>query len=284
MIKEIRHAMAQEVFEQRATVLSRGFTAKNYSIKMHDHDFYEINIVLSGKGIHLIGSRKIEVGIGDVFVIPPGTVHGYENIGGGFNVYHVIVRTEFFEKYSSELAEFSGFRLLFEVEPYLRQRSGKAYLRLDYEALGFLGGCLELFESLKNDDSAEADTLRSTLALTVIGYLSRRTYAPLAEINSKNADDLAIAVALEYIHKNISESLNLDFLASICKMSRATFIRKFKGVCGIAPHGYILNHRLSAARRLLERGCSMTETAHECGFYDASHLCKLINDKSRLCK
>ena len=280
---EIRHTTAHEVFEHRETVLSRGFTAKNYSIIMHDHDFYEINIVLSGNGTHLIGAQAIEVSVGDVFVIPPGVVHGYENKGNGFDVYHVIAKSEFFEKYSSELSDFSGFRLLFEVEPFLRQRGGRAYLKLDYESLGFLEGCLELFESLRDDKSKEADTLRSTLALTVIGYLSRKTAKYSAESYRDDPDRIAIAEALEYIHKNISETITLDFLSGICKMSRATFIRKFKKVCGIEPHKYILNHRLTAARRLLARGCSLTYAAHECGFYDASHLNKSLKS-APICK
>ena len=101
---DIRHSVASKVFESRSTVIARGFTAKNYSIKRHDHDFYEVNIVVSGRGVHLVGDAEIPASVGDVFVIPPGVVHGYESEGRDFDVYHVIAKKEFFEKYSAELA------------------------------------------------------------------------------------------------------------------------------------------------------------------------------------
>ena len=272
---DIKHSIASKVFESRSTVIARGFTAKNYSIKLHDHDFYEVNIVVAGKGVHLVGDVEVPANIGDVFVIPPGVVHGYKSEGKGFDVFHVIAKKEFFEKYSSELAAFSGFGLLFEVEPYLRQRSGKAYLHLHHEALSFLRGTLELFESLIYDDTAEGDMLRSSLALTVIGYLSRQT-------SSSNSDeyeegDEAVIKAIQYIHKNPSERITVEKLADLAKMSRSSFHRRFKRLCGKPVHEYILERRLKEARELVSRGVSVTVAAQECGFYDASHLNKYLN-------
>lgn len=279
---ELIHSMASSVFESRSTVLARGFTAKNYSIKLHDHDFYEVNIVVCGRGVHLIGDRDIPANIGDVFVIPPGVAHGYAGEGRDFAVYHLIAREEFFEKYSAELAAFSGFGLLFEVEPFLRERSGKAYLRLGHEALNFLHGTLELFESLKDDESAEGDMLRSSLALTVIGYLSRQATAARSD---EYADgDEAIIKAIQYIHSNLSERITVDRLAEIAKTSRSGFNRGFKRLCAVPVHEYILERRLKAARDLISRGVSVTCAAQECGFYDASHLNKYLHKKRSICK
>ena len=271
---DVKHSIASKVFESRSTVIARGFTAKKYSIKLHDHDFYEVNIVVGGRGVHLIGEREIKANVGDVFVIPPGVFHGYRADDKDFDVYHVIAKQEFFEKYSAELLAFSGFGLLFEVEPYLRQRSGKAYLRLNHEELSFLRGTFDLFESLKDDESAEADMLRNTLALTVIGYLSR-------QVTASNSDeyedgDEAVIKALRYIHSNLSEHITVEKLAEIAKMSRSTFHRKFKRLCEKPVHEYILERRLKEAKALISGGVSITVAAQECGFYDASHLSKYL--------
>ena len=47
------------------------------------------------------------------------------------------------------------------------------------------------------------------------------------------------------------------------------------------PHKYIILLRLRAARRLIsEAELSITEAAHECGFYDASHLKKYLDKEN----
>ena len=274
---EYRRSYASKVFEPRDGVLARGFTAKNYSIQRHDHDFFEVNIVLSGEGVHIINDTPIHTKAGDVFVIPPGFVHGWSSEGAGFNVYHVILKERFFERYSQEISTFSGFKLLFEVEPKIRCRSNRAYLSLNSSSMDFLLGTLKLFESLKDESTPESDTLRSALALTVIGYLSGKASDRRDSLDSESGESFdAICSTLEYIHNNLSAKLTVDFLAEYAKMSRATFIRKFKALCSVSVHDYIAKLRLDEAKRLLNYGKSMTEVANECGYYDASHLYRIV--------
>ena len=274
---EYRRSYASKVFEPRDGVLARGFTAKNYSIQKHDHDFFEVNIVLSGEGVHIINDTLIHTAPGDVFVIPPGFVHGWNSEGAGFDVYHVILKESFFERYSQEISTFSGFKLLFEVEPMIRCRSDKAYLSLNHSSMDFLLGTLKLFESLKDESTAEADTLRSAIALTVIGYLSGKASERRDALERESGESFdSICNALEYIHKNLSEKLTVDFLAKHVKMSRATFIRRFKSLCLVSVHDYVAKLRIDEAKRLLYSGRTMTEVANECGYYDASHLYRAL--------
>ncbi|MCP6275069.1 helix-turn-helix domain-containing protein, partial [Klebsiella pneumoniae] len=48
--------------------------------------------------------------------------------------------------------------------------------------------------------------------------------------------------------------------------------RAFKAAFGLAPHAYLVQLRLSRARRLLADGLSPAETAAALGFADQSHL------------
>ena len=41
---------------------------------------------------------------------------------------------------------------------------------------------------------------------------------------------------------------------------------------GVAPHRYLLERRLSAARTMLNAGLSVTETCYACGFNNLSHF------------
>ena len=71
----------------------RALLYRNYSIAPHSHDFYEINVVVNGKGIHTIEDNNISVSRGSVFVIPPMVVHGYSHTEN-LDVYHLLIKSE----------------------------------------------------------------------------------------------------------------------------------------------------------------------------------------------
>lgn len=51
-----------------------------------------------------------------------------------------------------------------------------------------------------------------------------------------------------------------------------TLLRQFQKATGITPHAYRMNCRVEQARKLLQQGMDITETALCCGFYDQSHF------------
>jgi AraC-like DNA-binding protein len=64
-------------------------------------------------------------------------------------------------------------------------------------------------------------------------------------------------------------------LASLARQFGAnpyTLLRRFKAATGITPHAYRMNCRVEQARKYLQQGMDITETALECGFFDQSHL------------
>ena len=269
----VRHSLALEVFDVRESVLARGFLAKNYSIALHDHDFYEINIVMSGSGTHLIEGNSFAAARGDVFVIPPGIVHGYNSASEDFNVYHLICKVGFFRRFEGELESFRGFRLLFEVEPYLRRQNKKAALSLTLCELSLISGQLELYEAMRGDRSECGDAVRALHALTLIGYLSGlMADGARAAALKEDGDKRGIMRAMEYVGSNLSGKLTVDILASVALMSRATFIRKFSAVCNTSPHEYVIRERVKEARRLLSLGRGRAESAQAAGFFDVSHM------------
>lgn len=56
------------------------------------------------------------------------------------------------------------------------------------------------------------------------------------------------------------------------ELSPFHFIRRFKREMGLTPHKYLMQYRLSLAKRLLTSGLSIAEAAQAAGFYDQSHL------------
>lgn len=78
--------------------------------------------------------------------------------------------------------------------------------------------------------------------------------------------------ARDCLHAHSHEDLSLDDLARAAGTDRFRLTRAFKAAFGLPPHAYLVQLRLTRARRLLARGLSPATVAADLGFADQSHL------------
>jgi len=84
--------------------------------------------------------------------------------------------------------------------------------------------------------------------------------------------DAALRRACDLLRDRITESVTLDELAITANMSRFRFLRLFRDALGMPPHRFQVAQRIALARRMLESGRSVGDTAVATGFADQSHL------------
>ena len=60
-----------------------------------------------------------------------------------------------------------------------------------------------------------------------------------------------LSLAREWIHANYSSPAPLEAMAETASLNRQHFLRMFRDCFGITPHQYVIEVRLTAARRLL---------------------------------
>ena len=82
----------------------------------------------------------------------------------------------------------------------------------------------------------------------------------------------AIERARHYLHDNFNESVSLDQLVALTRLSRFHLVRAFALHTGIPPHAYQLKLRIERACALLRAGITAAETATQVGFADQSHF------------
>ena len=263
-------------FEQAQGELEQKQYIKSYyhhldkALDFHMHDFYEINIVTSGTGKHIIEQRELLAQRGDVFIIPPFVGHGYL-CAERMTVYHLLLSHSFMASFAPFLERLPGYRMLFDIEPLLRGRlEHPFFLHADGEAAELIRHHISLIDATIGEES---EALLHTLSL--IATLTGTIKTPLALGATTLAPErtLSLIESMEYIQKHFDEHLSPRDLASRCAMSYSTYLRSFKTLTGQTPSDYLLSCRIKSAERLLRSSDeSILSIALSCGFFDSSHF------------
>lgn len=276
------HCNLNDMFPTKE-VRIKAFLYRDYSIELHTHDFYELNIILAGSGMHQIVNTTVPVHRGNVFIIPPQVPHAYfgtENL----DVFHIVLSDEVIKNNMAEASKMTGFLLFTEIEPYLRATSPtNLFLKLSDRTLLALQNDIDIIDQygsygLPGDSPLIVHTVWKLLYF--FSYeLSRQVSNP-AKIQSKYEEQ--ILKILEYMHAHFGEKITVESLSRMAFMSRSTFLRTFENVCGTAPMKYLDEYRCNQAKKMLEsKAMSKSEIAHVCGFYDLSHMEKRIKTASK---
>lgn len=85
-------------------------------------------------------------------------------------------------------------------------------------------------------------------------------------------DDRALRLARDYLADHLGQNVSLDELAAAAGTGKFRLVRLFREQTGLPPHALQIAHRVRAARRLLEVGETIANTAAATGFSDQSHL------------
>ncbi|MBQ8758072.1 MAG: AraC family transcriptional regulator [Clostridia bacterium] len=248
----------------------KAFPYFNYSIEPHDHEFYEINVITSGKGIHRINGNEIQVQRGNVFFIPTGSVHEYFDTKN-LTVYHIVLSPEIIENNLEEARLMQGYCLFTDV-------SKQNYLFLPEHKMQSVEADLELINRFGTYGLAENSPMIPCTVWKLIYFFSYElSKAVETKDAGRNKYNEQIRLILEYIHGHFGQKLSVELLSKKAYMSRSTFLRAFERVCGTTPMKYLDNYRILRARLLLEStSMSKSEVAQACGFYDLSHMEKKL--------
>lgn len=80
---------------------------------------------------------------------------------------------------------------------------------------------------------------------------------------------------MQFIEEHLTESIKVDELAALTKLSKTYFSRVFKSTYKESPYNYVLRRRMELARELIvETDSALSEIALDCGMADQAHLCK----------
>ncbi|MGF1689346.1 helix-turn-helix domain-containing protein [Photobacterium japonica] len=103
--------------------------------------------------------------------------------------------------------------------------------------------------------------------------ISKTNQQPFYQIGGQLQFDESIALAQEWMKRNLSHSITAQSVADHCGLPLRSFNRKFSDQVGQTPHQYLLRLRLEAAQQLLrDVGMSVQDVAEQVGYKDAYHF------------
>ena len=86
--------------------------------------------------------------------------------------------------------------------------------------------------------------------------------------------------AKDMLAGSLDGAITIAEIAAQCGLSASHFARAFRQSTGIAPHSWLVKHRLNIAKDLLRnRALALSNIALQCGFADQSHFTRVFSQE-----
>ena len=242
---------------------------------VHGHgNYWELVVVTGGSGKHLLEHDSFEISLGDVFVIPAGTLHGYAECKqlGLINVLFDPRRLWLPEQHLRQIPGYSAF---FMFEPELRVRHGfESRLHLEGGKLARLCEALERLRVEIGSKSPGFEVASTAIFCEMLVDLAR-LYTGMPAVTSQAL--VRLAGVLEWLEAHFAGVINVEQLAEEAHMSRKTLERCFRECFDMAPMQYVNTLRIRKAEQFLrDTDLKISEIAPRVGVEGANYFARLF--------
>lgn len=243
---------------------------------LHSHDFYELVIVVSGQGNHLLvnGERPLQEGM--AFFIKPGTYHGYGDIEN-LVLYDVLIGRKALGSALNELTEIQGFSEVF-LQPTDEIPLVKLTSHQLTDVFALISAIKEESEHLEHGKAS--GTMAYAKLLQLIILLCR---IHMARKGASIQIDQRLESVIRYMEENLSRSISLEELVEHSNMSASTLNRQFKLCTGWSPVDFHIHRRIAyASTLLLTTDMSIERISEETGFSDANYFSRQFRNHMKM--
>lgn len=219
----------------------------------HEHDYYEINFILSGN-VKILLANQVEEGTQNRIVLTkPRTPHFVScKPDTLYSRLYLVFTEEFIEDYVPEwkqlLRLFGEKGRIITVSPEQKEFCKLLIKRIQEEAKPFR---------------------QRILILYLLSYISE--FAEDDDINLVSIPAYIIE-SLTFIDEHYAEKITAAELAQKLHIGRTTLMTAFKKYTGSTLNNYLIHCRLKKAIQLLNEGKTEQEAAEICGLSDSSGL------------
>ena len=228
---------------------------QSHASRKHAHSELVISLVTGGSSLFRFGEDEHHIENGQMVMIGPGFVHQCcPSDVDAWSFTMVLIREEWLK--TNGISEVG--RPCFVV----KDLDSRAYATLKQH-----------FDSLCRGLENREESL-----LYIVGSALSDPEDAVLSLGGAGLESDAIRRVCDYIRDNLTETLPLDSLAALADMNKYTLIRCFGNLYNTTPHAWQNMLRMEEAKRMLESGCTITDTAVAMGFYDQSHFSRVFKE------
>ena len=221
--------------------VSCNLVREKYSI--HQHEYYELELVLDGEAVHSINGESTRLSKGDVVFITPMDRHGFENC-----LFRTIT------------VHFSLAYLSPMFKNALAVSKNRIIRGIDKDTKNYFDVCYKVFRD-KNEKNKDIK-IKNLVELILLDLM------PDILDDSKNAYHVndRLSEAIGFINVNYTKEITLSGIENVFGLSPSYFSRAFKKRVGKTFVSYITEKRIDYAKKLLSSGERVIDVCYECGF------------------
>ena len=228
-----------------------------HAFTRHTRRTLGVGMVEQGLRLYRCQDKSYQVKPGQIFIIPPNCEHGCGSVGDP-HTYRLLLIDD-------KTLQASGL---------IRGQANYTFAQLVINDLEMYARLRELHGKLTGDES---HFVKKSLLLAVVGDVFEVYTQTAPERLDFNPDiEQAVRKVQNYIEENYAASFLLEDIAQLAHISPYHLLRLFSQIVGIPPHVYQQQVRIRQAKQLLNRGCSILDTAMNTGFADQSHFSKVF--------
>ncbi|WP_108124768.1 AraC family transcriptional regulator [Saccharospirillum mangrovi] len=229
---------------------------RGHAYDPHFHDDYSIGYTEQGVQQFRCRRQVQRSTPGNAFLLEPGEVHDGEAPQQDGFTYRILYLPR--DWVHGQLAG------LFDTLPDQFEWHVDATLSTDRRLIGSIAASFLAVH--QNEARIVRDACLDQMLIQATGHLHWRRR------DSEARQPLLAERARSYLHAHADEDIGLSEMAQALGTDRFRLSRAFKAAYGLAPHAYLIQWRLTQARRLLALGQTPAQVAADLGFADQSHL------------
>lgn len=214
---------------------------------IHAHDFLEVEIVAGGSGYHVTATGRQPARAGDVYVLRPGTWHGYEDCRDLF-LATATVATSALVGEAAVLREIPSLRELLWHRPTSAGNHGVYATRVEVDRAAEL--VEQITQLRRNLDERPAN--RALLLGQLLAVMGTLAESAVGDGDERHLHP-AVATVLDTLDAAVEKDWRLEELAATVNLDPAYLSRLFNHHVGLPPISYLARARAERAAALLAR-------------------------------
>ncbi|MBO5177370.1 MAG: AraC family transcriptional regulator [Lachnospiraceae bacterium] len=237
------------------------------NVPMHWHSEFELNRILRGAGEFICGDERFTAKEGEVLLIPPNMLHAAYPLENHELVYQVLVfHPAMIGANTNDRCTIECIRPIINGSVQVSNAIGPESQKYDE-----IKSSVDCIFSCVYGNLPQLDLLLKSELLRLFWLLDQTELSTIDDTSISYTE--IIRPALEYMTKNLQETITIDRLADLSHLSKSYFMSCFKKAVGMGAIEHLTHLRINAAcDALSDTNKIISEIAFSCGYSNLSNF------------